>query len=247
MLHAHRWTPAQFPLRQGDVRASPVRVVGGGWDVLQHRARGRHPPDQLGQPAHRDLLGVPDVDRTGVFTTGHRQQAAHRVRHVAQRSGLLPISGDGDGVASQRLGDEVRHHPSVVRAHVRAVGVEDARYPGGHALAVLVSRDQRFRVPLGFVVDRARPHRVDVPPVGLGLRVNLRVPVHLARRRVHEARDLGVAAALEDVRRRDDVCRDAGEAMWTTSSAGTSGTGSWEMSRSHQVNSGLCCSLRRFC
>ena len=61
---------------------------------------------------------------------------------------------------------------------------------GVHALLAVVGHRHRLGVALGLVVDAPWPDRVDVPPVGLGLRMNLRIAVHLARRREHEARPL---------------------------------------------------------
>jgi hypothetical protein len=74
-----------------------------------------------------------------------------------------------------------------VRAHPRAVSVEDARDAGIDPLLAVVCHRQRLRVALGFVVDPAWPDRVHVPPVGFGLRVHLRVAVNLARRGEEEA------------------------------------------------------------
>jgi hypothetical protein len=45
----------------------------------------------------------------------------------------------------------------------------------------VIGHRQRLGIALGLVVDAARANRVDVAPVGLALRMLLRVPVDLAR------------------------------------------------------------------
>ena len=66
--------------------------------------------------------------------------------------------------------DEGRDHPAVVGAHPRTVGVEDPGDRGVDAAAAAVGLGQRLGVPLGLVVDAARPDGVDVPDVLLDLR-----------------------------------------------------------------------------
>ncbi len=56
----------------------------------------------------------------------------------------------------------------------------------------MVSHGQRLGEPLGLVVDAARPDRVDVTPVGLGLRVHLGIAVDLAGRGQEEPRPVGL-------------------------------------------------------
>ena len=92
------------------------------------------------------------------------------------------------------------------------------------ALLGVVGHRQRLGVALRLVVDAARADRVDVAPVGLGLRVHLRVAVDLARRGDQEARALPlreaervVRAVRADLQRRErraqvvDRARERGE------------------------------------
>jgi hypothetical protein len=96
---------------------------------------------------------------------------------------------------------EKRHRRApVVRAHARSVRVEDPRDPGVHALLGVVRHRERLGVALRLVVDTAWPDRVDVPPIGLGLRVHLRVAVDLARRGEQEAGALELREAERVVR-----------------------------------------------
>ena len=112
-----------------------------------------------------------------------------------------------------------------MRAHARPVGVEDPHDRGVDALLAVVGHRQRLGVALCLVVDAARADRVDVAPVGLGLRVHLRVAVDLARRGEQEPGALElreaervvrpVRADLQRVQRQAQVVDRAGErARW---------------------------------
>ena len=90
--------------------------------------------------------------------------------------------------AAQRLDDEVRHHAAVVGMHARAVGVEDARDLDAHFVLPPVVEEQRLGAALAFVVAGARADRIDVAPVVLGLRMNVRVAVDLGGRRLKNFR-----------------------------------------------------------
>ena len=86
---------------------------------------------------------------------------------------------------------------------------------GVDALLAVVGHRQRLGVALGLVVDAARADRVHVPPVGLRLRMHLRVAVDLGRRGEQEARAMllgepervvrPVAADLQRVQRQAQI------------------------------------------
>ena len=80
-------------------------------------------------------------------------------------------------VRKERLPHEVRQGPAVVQAHARAVGVEDTHDPRLELVVPVVGHGDGLGKALGLVVHRAGPDGVDVPPVGLLLRVHLRVAV----------------------------------------------------------------------
>ena len=63
-----------------------------------------------------------------------------------------------------------------------------------------IGHRHRFGESLGFVVDAARPDRVDVAPVGFLLRMLERIAVDLGGRRDHERRALGLRQAERLVR-----------------------------------------------
>ena len=64
--------------------------------------------------------------------------------------------------------------------HARAVGVEDARDLDGQAVLAVVVEEQGLGAALAFVVAGARADGVDVPDIGLRLRVDLWVAIDLA-------------------------------------------------------------------
>ena len=133
----------------------------------------------------------------------------------AERARLGAVAEHGDRAVLERLAHEGRDRAAVVRAHARAVGVEDADDRRVHALLAVVGHRERLGVALGLVVDAARADRVDVAPVALGLRVDLRVAVDLGGRGGQEAGavELGqaervvraVGADLERVQRQPQV------------------------------------------
>ena len=117
-----------------------------------------------------------------------RTIAVDQVVDVAERAGLAAVAVDRDRLAAQRLDDEVADHPAVVGVHPRAVGVEDPHHLDAEVVLAVVVEEQRLRAALALVVAAADPDRVDVAPVVLGLRVDLRVAVHLAGRGLQDPR-----------------------------------------------------------
>ncbi len=97
---------------------------------------------------------------------------------MAERARLLAVAVEGDGVAGERLDNEVADHAAVVHQHARAVGVEDADYPDIDAVLAVVVEAEGLGDALALVVAGAVG--VDVDPVGLDLRVDLGVAVDLA-------------------------------------------------------------------
>jgi len=136
----------------------------------------------LGQLNHGELAGVAEVDRAGEVVRHVHQthKAFDQVVHIAKRAGLRAVAVEGDGLALQRLDDEVAHHAAVIGVHARAVGVEDASDLDVHAVLAAVVKEQGFGAALALVVAGARADRVDLAPVAFGLRMDFGVAVDLA-------------------------------------------------------------------
>ena len=133
-----------------------------------------------GQLEHRALVGVPDVDRSGLRRVQQGQQPAHLVVDVAQAPGLGAVPVDREGPAGEGLHDEVGDDASVTGRQPRAVGVEDPDDRHVGAVGPVLGHGQGLGEPLGLVVDAARAHRVDVAAVVLRLGVDQGFAVDLA-------------------------------------------------------------------
>ena len=170
--------------------------------------------------------GLPTLTGMVVAGLGEADDAVDQVVTKQNERVWEPSPNTVIGRSCERLAEEGRDRAAVVRAHARAVGVEDADDRGVHALLAVVGHRQRLGVALGLVVDAARADRVDVAPVALGLRVDLRVAVDLGGRGGQEARAVllgqpervvrAVGADLERVQRQPQVVDRAtpGEAKW---------------------------------
>ena len=187
--------PAEHLAGPCDVRLAHPRVVDreGLKDDL---ARGpRHAQDCLGQLEQRHLVRIAEVHRQMLAARGEHLEAADRVLDIAEAAGLGAVAEDGERLALEGLPQEGRDGAAVVRAHARPVRVEDPGDAGVEALLALICHRQRLGVALRLVVDPARADRVHVAPVGLGLGMDLRVAVHLARRGEQEAGPLELRQA----------------------------------------------------
>ena len=76
--------------------------------------------------------------------------------------------------------EERGQHAAVVEAHPRTVRVEDPDDLRAQAVHLAVGHRDGLGEALRLVVHAARPDGIHVAPVGLGLRVDLRVAVDLA-------------------------------------------------------------------
>ena len=124
-------------------------------------------------------MRVADVDRVVFAAYQQPVDAVDQVRNVAEAAGLFAVAVNGYRLALQCLRHEVRHRAPVLKAHVRAVGVEDPEQPHLHVVVAVVGHGHGLGEALGLVVNAARADGVDVAPVGLMLRVYQRVAVNL--------------------------------------------------------------------
>src|SRR5262245_7123482 len=66
--------------------------------------------------------------------------------------------------------------------HMRPVGIKNARYFDFDAMLAVVVKKQSFRTAFPFVITRPQPNGIDMAPVGLWLRMHLRITIDFARR-----------------------------------------------------------------
>ena len=168
--------PAQQLLGPGDVGLADLGVVDGERLKDDLRARAGHLDHLLRQLQQRHLVRVADVDRQVRVGLHQRDQPLDQVVDVTEAARLAAVAEDRHRLVLQRLAQEGRDRPPVVRPHPRAVGVEDPHDARVDPLLAVVGHRQRLGVALGLVVDAARADRVDVAPVALGLRVDLGSP-----------------------------------------------------------------------
>ncbi len=110
------------------------------------------------------------------------------VADVGERACLGPVAEDRDRPVLQRLTQERRNRPTVMRTHPRPVRIEDPHDRRIHTLLTVIRHRQRLGIPLRLVIHPARPDRVHMPPIGLRLRMHLRIAVDLLRRGRQEPR-----------------------------------------------------------
>ena len=115
-------------------------------------------------------------------------EAPDLVLDEAEAPRLAAVPVHGQGLAPQRLHDEVGDDAAVAGGQPRPVRVEDAHDAHVDAVRPVHGHGQALGEALGLVVDAARPGGVDVAPVALHLGMHLGVAVDLAGARHQEAR-----------------------------------------------------------
>ena len=127
-------------------------------------------------------FGLPRLTGRCTSDSASSIEPADQVVDVAEAPRLAAVAEHGHRLVLERLAQEGRDRPAVVRPHPGPEGVEDPRDAGVDALLAVVGHRQRLGVALRLVVDAAGADRVDVPPVVLRLRMDLRVAVDLRGR-----------------------------------------------------------------
>src|SRR6185295_470920 len=68
--------------------------------------------------------------------------------------------------------------------HARSVSIKNTRHLYAQSVLAVVIKEQCFSAALAFVVAAAYSNWIDAATIAFDLRVNLRIAVHLARRRL---------------------------------------------------------------
>ncbi len=183
--------PAQHPTGLGDVRLALLGIVLG--QGLENDARliPGEGVDPLRELEDGHLRRVADVGGPGLVAHEQPVDTLHQVTHVAEGAGLAAVPIDGQGLTPQGLFDEIRHHPPIVDAHTRPVGVEDAHDAGVHAVGPVIGHGHGLREAFGLVVDAPGADGIHVAPVVLRLGMHQGVAVDLAGAGQEETGALG--------------------------------------------------------
>ena len=128
------------------------------------------------------------IGAVGRSVEAHREDPRDGVAHVAEGTGLATVAVDGDGPPLDGCRGDLGDGPAIVRAHARAIGIEEADDIRPHPVDLAERGDEGLAEPLGLVVLGPGAHRIHVAPVGLRLRMDEWVAVDLGRRGVGQRR-----------------------------------------------------------
>ena len=192
--------PPEHRTRQRDVGPALHGIVLRQRPVLDRRLRPGDLENEIGELGDRVLVGVADVHRPHVARLEQRELPVDLVVDVAEAARLRAVAIEREGIAAKRLHDEVGDDTTVVGSHARPVGVERAHDADVELVGAVVGHRHGLGEALGLVVHATRSDRVDVAPVVLGLGVDERVAVHLARRGEVVLRTLGSRQSQRVVR-----------------------------------------------
>src|SRR5205807_3691118 len=123
---------------------------------------------------------ITDIDRSSNIRRRlhESEECVNQIIDITEGAGLRAVAIDGDVTAKQRLYNEIRDHPPVVRVHTRAISIEDPSDLDLQLMLPPIVKKQCFCTALSFIITRARPNRVNVPPIILDLRMDTRIAVN---------------------------------------------------------------------
>src|SRR5215467_8974004 len=101
-----------------------------------------------------------------------REYSSYEVLDIAEAPRLISLAEYSKRLPLERLNDEVRHDPSVISPHTGAECVEDPHNPRIDPVIPMVGHRHSLRKPFRLVVDSARTDRINIPPIGLRLRIH---------------------------------------------------------------------------
>ncbi len=187
----HLRFPTQLLAGQRDVGLADLGVVLRQGHEVDLRGGPHQTEDLLGKLQNRHLGRVADVHRLHIVGVEQAPDALDEVGDKTERARLGAVAEDGERFPGPGLADEGGHDPAVAGPHPRTVGVENTDDTGVNPVVAVVGHGDGLGKALGLVVHAPRPHRVDVAPVVLALRVDEGVAVGLRGRGEQEAGALG--------------------------------------------------------
>ena len=130
------------------------------------------------------FLRITKIARPGDLGRAFHQQfeAPDQVVYEAEATSLTAGAINGNRSAAQRLHDKIRHHPTIILQHTRAVGVEDPRNFDFKRVNAMIVEKQGFRGALPFVITGSWTDWIDVADIAFRLRMNFRITIDFAGR-----------------------------------------------------------------
>mmetsp|Transcript_75929 Transcript_75929/g.180516 ORF Transcript_75929/g.180516 Transcript_75929/m.180516 type:complete len:209 (-) Transcript_75929:646-1272(-) len=174
------WFPLQVLSGSADVRLPLLGIITWKWHKDYLAGAASQLQNKLSQLQHGELMGIPNVHRSGgLLLVHHSDHALNQVLNVTEGSRLGAISIDCDVLTVQRLHDEVTHHSAIVWMHPWAICIEDANYSDVHIVASQIIETKRLSRSLTLIVAGSNTNAVDMAPVVLRLRGDFRIAVDL--------------------------------------------------------------------
>ncbi|CUX63599.1 hypothetical protein AGR5A_Lc90192 [Agrobacterium genomosp. 5 str. CFBP 6626] len=187
--HFERYTglPPELLLGPRNIGAALLRIVDRCRQMDNARAGIRHADDDIGELPHRNFTRIAEIDRPdAVLRLGRKsQETVNEIVDIAEGARLAAIAINGDVGTLQCLHDEVGNNASVIRAHARPIGVEDASHLDIDTVAAVIIEKQRLSAAFPFIVASSRPDCIYITEIGFRLRIDERVAIDFRCRRLH--------------------------------------------------------------
>ena len=174
--------PAQCALRQSNVGLALAGVVGRQRLFDQRQFWVNTCTYFFSELANGELVGIAQIDGPCGVAIHQADQAVDQIVDITKRTALAPIAVKGDWFTAQGLHDEIAHNATVIGQHAWAIGVEDAGDANLAAMHSLIVEAEGFSDAFAFVVTSSNAYRIHTAAVALGLRVHIRVAIHLTGR-----------------------------------------------------------------
>ena len=92
---------------------------------------------------------------------------------------MLTVAVNSDGLALQRLNNEIRDDAAITWVHARPIGVENTRNFNVEIMLAVIVEKERFGAAFAFIVASARADRVNIAPIAFRLWMHRGVAVNL--------------------------------------------------------------------
>src|SRR5665213_2210495 len=117
-----------------------------------------------------------------LLRTCKENHSPNQVGDITEAACLRTVAIDGERFAAKCLRHKVGDHSSIIDLKTRTIGIKDANQVSVNAIVAVIGHHDSLRETLGLVVNRPWPNRIYIAPIGLDLRVHLRISVTLGSR-----------------------------------------------------------------